>query len=472
MDVLFTIVSILMSLTLFAGIVIAAVNFVFGKNVFVKRAHCAVDNITPPESETDCVDDTRTDEQAIDKAEKVEQAALEERKLFGIPLKTTLIVLGIAVASRLITFLLAAIFSATPPFSQSFWVAWDAKHYLKLAELGYSGYTENCSCGANAPIFLVFFPLYPQLVKLVSFITFGNYYVAALLVSNSAFVAAVVFLYKLTEKTFDKNVALVAVILISFAPFSLFFSAPFTESVFLLCTTACAYFAHENKMIPACVFGFFAALSRMVGVLIVIIIFTFKAARVLSSNKFDSKKQLASSLVKILPYLIPPVLGACVYLIINLIVTGNPFAFTFYQQNHWGNHFETVFYSVRLQWTQLVSRFNLYSLSGNDINLNVAFGVHLNNIVAFIVSTVAVIILALKNDRKQTALALFLGVTTIINFSISWLLSGARYTFATFPLYVAFASLTKNRYAKIYTVAACSVFFILSIMLFSFGQVY
>ena len=471
MDTLFTIVSVLMSSALFVGIVIATINFILGKNVLAKHAPVENNSEITDENETNCFGNAQNDE-IIDKAEYVKPATYSERKLFGIPLKTALVVLGTAVASRLITYIIAAIVSETYLFSETFFVRWDANHYLNLAKLGYSGYTESCSCGTDAPIFLVFFPLYPLLVKLFSLITFGNYYAAALIISNTAFVAAAVFLYKLTEKLFNKSIAVTAVILLSFAPFSLFFSAPFTESVFLLCTTACAYFAHENKMLASSIFGFFAALSRMVGVLTVIVIFTFKAAHVLSNNKFDSKKQAVGALLKILPYLFPVIVGTCIYLIINLTVAGNAFAFTFYQSNHWSNHFETVYYSLKLQWTQLASRLNSYSINGEDIDLNVALGVHLNNIIAFIVSTVTVFILALKNDRKQIALALFLGITAVINFSISWLLSGARYTFAMFPVYIAFATLTKNRYAKALTVAACFVLFISSIILFDFGQVY
>ena len=135
MDTLFTIVSVLMSSALFVGIVIATINFILGKNVLAKHAPVENNSEITDENETNCFGNAQNDE-IIDKAEYVKPATPGERKLFGIPLKTALVVLGTAIASRLITYIIAAIVSETYLFSETFFVRWDANHYLNLAKLG------------------------------------------------------------------------------------------------------------------------------------------------------------------------------------------------------------------------------------------------------------------------------------------------------------------------------------------------
>ena len=72
------------------------------------------------------------------------------------------------------------------------WKKWDAWHYVGLAELGYTGYWED-----GRPLFLVFFPLYPWLVRLVCPLTGHNTMAAGLMVSFLCYSAGCVYLYRL-----------------------------------------------------------------------------------------------------------------------------------------------------------------------------------------------------------------------------------------------------------------------------------
>ena len=69
------------------------------------------------------------------------------------------------------------------------WKKWDAWHYVGLAELGYTGYWED-----GRPLFLVFFPLYPWLVRLVCPLTGHNTMAAGLMVSFLCYSAGCVYL--------------------------------------------------------------------------------------------------------------------------------------------------------------------------------------------------------------------------------------------------------------------------------------
>src|SRR3989344_6074858 len=62
----------------------------------------------------------------------------------------------------------------------------DGVHYLRIAQDGYAyQYTQ------------VFFPMFPIFIKLVSFLTFGNFLIAGLLISNIAFISALIIFYRL-----------------------------------------------------------------------------------------------------------------------------------------------------------------------------------------------------------------------------------------------------------------------------------
>ncbi|HET7512785.1 MAG TPA: hypothetical protein VFJ88_08455, partial [Chthoniobacterales bacterium] len=62
------------------------------------------------------------------------------------------------------------------------WHRWDAMHYIRLAEQGYAAVGDS-------RVSLVFFPLYPWLVRLTAVVT-SNYMLAALIVSGAASIAA------------------------------------------------------------------------------------------------------------------------------------------------------------------------------------------------------------------------------------------------------------------------------------------
>jgi hypothetical protein len=101
------------------------------------------------------------------------------------------------------------------------WGRWDAEHYIGIATSGYSG-TEPA-----------FFPLYPLLLWVAGGLT-GNHLLAGLLISNAASLLGLLFLYKLVEHEFNRQVAHRAIFYVSIFPTAIFFSAVYTESL-LLC---------------------------------------------------------------------------------------------------------------------------------------------------------------------------------------------------------------------------------------------
>lgn len=135
----------------------------------------------------------------------------------------------------------------------------DAAWYLRVATEGY-----RPDDGSAA-----FFPVYPLTVRAVAWLPFVGPLGAALLVSNGAFLAALVMLYGLTWVEFGaETIARRAVLFLAVFPTAFFFLAPYTESLFLLLSISAFWFARRNRWFWAAVMGALAAATRNVGLLL------------------------------------------------------------------------------------------------------------------------------------------------------------------------------------------------------------
>ena len=161
------------------------------------------------------------------------------------------------------------------------WKKWDAWHYVGLAELGYTGYWED-----GRPLFLVFFPLYPWLVRLVCPLTGHNTMAAGLMVSFLCYSAGCVYLYRLAAWELGKGAARRTVLFLSLFPYAFFFGGVMTEGLFLLTTAAALWHIRRHRWWRAGMWGVLAAMTRMHGLLL---IGAAGAELVESLGKFDGR---------------------------------------------------------------------------------------------------------------------------------------------------------------------------------------
>lgn len=141
------------------------------------------------------------------------------------------------------------------------WARWDSGFYLRIAEEGYRFVLGQQSSVA-------FFPVYPLSMNLLAPFA-GSNLAAGVLVSNVYLFFGLIFLYRLTETIFkDSGTATRAVFYIAAFPTAFFFSAVYTESTFLLFSTATAYFARKRQWGWAAVTGILCSASRIVGFLV------------------------------------------------------------------------------------------------------------------------------------------------------------------------------------------------------------
>nr|MDP9133764.1 hypothetical protein [Actinomycetota bacterium] len=141
---------------------------------------------------------------------------------------------------------------------------WDAVWYLSIAGEGYAG--------ADSPRH-AFFPLYPLLARGIAELGGGGaaaILIAAYAVSLAAFFAALVLLYRLTALELGRRAAWPTLLLLCVFPASLYFGAPYSESLFLLCSVGAFYAARTGSWAWAGVAAAGASATRSAGVLLLL----------------------------------------------------------------------------------------------------------------------------------------------------------------------------------------------------------
>lgn len=136
----------------------------------------------------------------------------------------------------------------------------DAQWFLRIAAGGYSPADGSAA----------FFPLYPLVVRAVSWLVGGHPLLAAMLVSNLAYFGALLVLYDLTVREFDEPVARRTIVYISIFPTAFFFLAPYSESLFLLLTLVAFREARRDRWATAALAGALAAMTRSIGIVLVL----------------------------------------------------------------------------------------------------------------------------------------------------------------------------------------------------------
>ncbi len=135
-------------------------------------------------------------------------------------------------------------------------VRWDAIHYLYIAQSGYRELQDT-----------VFFPFYPLLIKVGGVVL--SDVVAGVLISLVSFVVAMILLQRLTREELDLRAADATVWLLAFAPMALFFTAVYTESLFLALSVGALYAARRERWWLAGCLAALAAVTRVPGVLLI-----------------------------------------------------------------------------------------------------------------------------------------------------------------------------------------------------------
>ncbi|MCW5854303.1 MAG: glycosyltransferase family 39 protein [Anaerolineae bacterium] len=141
------------------------------------------------------------------------------------------------------------------------WTRWDGAWYKNIGLHGYSNIPTP-----KGHIDTAFFPFYPLLIYLTHLVV-PNGYLAGLLVSNLAFLLALCVLHKLARLYLDDAAARRSLVLLAVSPFAFYFSAVYSESVFLLAVVAAFYLGERRQWVWAGLAVAAASATRAVGIL-------------------------------------------------------------------------------------------------------------------------------------------------------------------------------------------------------------
>lgn len=134
---------------------------------------------------------------------------------------------------------------------------WDTDFYNQIATAGYR-WDRSAFLHQN----VVFFPLYPLLMRWGGALLGGHPLLAGTLISLAAFAGAIALLYRLAVLELGEQKAWPVILLLSTYPYALFYSAVYTESVFLLLTVGAFYAMRRRHLVVAALSGLAAGLTR------------------------------------------------------------------------------------------------------------------------------------------------------------------------------------------------------------------
>jgi Mannosyltransferase (PIG-V) len=237
---------------------------------------------------------------------------------------------------------------------------WDATWYVEIARVGYHDPLRPAD--GQQPV--VFFPLYPMLMRMVGafatpdrgpdlryeeYLEMRRVYLAwcGVVISLLAFVAALVVLYRWAELHSGADAAAGSVLFLAAYPFAVFYSAPYTESLFLLLSVGACYAFETGRLRTAAAAAFLAALTRPNGMMLSV------PLGVLSL--LELRKRDPGWITRLVPRLLTaatPFLGTLVYCAYMKSLTGDPFAWV-HAQAAWGRDRAVTIEHYQWIWTTI-----------------------------------------------------------------------------------------------------------------------
>ena len=140
------------------------------------------------------------------------------------------------------------------------WARWDAGWYEHIALHGY----VDEAVGPVGQRNLAFYPLYPLTMRLVS-LAGPEPLLAGILVSNGAFLGALLLIHRMARERCGAEAASRCVLLLSVFPFSFYFSAVYSESLFLLLAAAALFLGERERWAAASVCALLCGATRAPG---------------------------------------------------------------------------------------------------------------------------------------------------------------------------------------------------------------
>lgn len=291
------------------------------------------------------------------------------------------------------------------------WNRWDALHYQQLAEVGYK---------AVGTFKAWFYPLFPWCVRLIAYLN-GNYLISAFIVSGVASIAVAVFLRRLVELDYSAAVAQRAVWFFLIFPTAYFLHIGYTESLFLALGLGCILAARTQHWFLAGVLGGLCWMTRATGIVLIPTL-AMEAAQQYAVTK---RWQWRWFWVALVPA------GFGVYLLLNLHVTGDAFAFL---------RMRKPLFAMSAAWPWVGIREAIGNLRRPPNQAEMVGAQELFFVALSLAGTIASWI------KLRPLYGIWMTGNWLLFTSATFIESAPRYTLTLFPIFMLFALLAASRF--------------------------
>ena len=333
-------------------------------------------------------------------------------KKLGVLLKRYKEILVITYLVKILLFLIVLLWNNNHRDAEYlYWVQWDSPHYIDIAKTGY------VTTGTEA-LWIVFYPLYPLLIRLFSTI-FQNFELTAVLIPIFFSFATSIALFELVLLDFPKKIAIKAVWFLSIFPTAYFLQSAYTESLFLFLTITSIYFFRTKKIILSAIFAALSSATRVNGIFLapLFIVEAIKMRKVQPWYK------------SCLPILFTP-LGLIIYLSINFHLYHDFFYFTKPLESNWYKKFAPP-------WEGLINMYQSFPQTTDYL-----YPAYLLEATSLLIALCTSIFILIKVKKSY---ALYIWLNLFLFISTSFVVSTPRYVLSLFPIFIAFAMI-KNKF--------------------------
>lgn len=318
---------------------------------------------------------------------------------------------------------------------------WDAEWYLDIAAHGYRWVNDPYRMQNVA-----FFPAVPLTMR-VGGAALGAYrpgirptdkqlrlMLGGWIIAIATFWVALVYVYRWVEMRAGPGTARTTAMLLATYPFAVYFSAPYSEALYLLSITAVLLHFERGQWWRSAAWGFVAALVRPTGMLVVVPLAWIAARRLWRASAGPKVTGTAAAA------LAAPVVALLLHSFAIYQVSGRPFAWS-EVQTAWGRTYQLTTW-LGLELTSMSQQGVLNYVEATPVTVLNGMGAAL----AFgLLWTVA--------RRAGIAYALLVLVNLVPAIASGGLMSVGRFTSTLFPMFFALATVVPERHVTSVLVA-------------------
>lgn len=198
---------------------------------------------------------------------------------------------------------------------------YDSIHYINIAKYGYA-----------EPFLYAFFPMYPVLIKALTYII-PSYEVSGLLISNVCSFLSVIIINKLTKNNFWNITTFI------FTPILAYTSIIYTESIFMLLTLLGYYLYKNNKYFLSGIIIGLSMLTRNSGIIL------WGTIGLDMLYRLFIEKEKTIKFKHIIKFGLPSLIIGLIYSLYLYFETGNFFKYITVQNEYWYRLTGTMFHA-------------------------------------------------------------------------------------------------------------------------------